>query len=142
MAFRGTFEYTLDAKSRLTVPAKFRPSLAQGVVLSKGTERCVGIWTPGDFDSYVEAALAGEHPLSPQADRVKRFFQANSIETELDSAGRVMVPGFLLEHGGLSKDVVVTGLGERLEVWDRAAWSEYNSKLDINDITARFGHPA
>jgi MraZ protein len=142
MAFRGTFEYTLDAKNRLTVPAKFRASLAQGVVLAKGTERCVAIWTPADFDGYIDAALAGEHPLSPEADKVKRFFQANSIETELDSAGRVMVPTFLLEHGALNKDVVVTGLGERLEVWDRVAWSDYNSRLNINDITARFGHSA
>ena len=142
MAFRGTFDYSLDAKNRLTIPAKFRGSLASGVVLAKGTERCVGVWTPADFDAYVEAALADEHPLSKQADRIKRFFQANSIEAELDAAGRVMVPGFLMEHGGLKKDVVVTGLGERLEIWDRAAWAAYNDSLDIDELTARFDHPS
>jgi MraZ protein len=96
MAFRGTFDYTLDAKNRLTVPAKFRASLSEGVVLAKGTAACVAIWTPQGFDSYVDAALADMHPLNPEADKLNRFFQANSLDTELDAAGRVMVPGFLL----------------------------------------------
>lgn len=140
MAFRGTFDYTLDAKNRLTVPAKFRASLSEGVVLAKGTERCVALWTPKDFDAYVQAALADMHPLSPQADKINRFFQANSLDTELDAAGRVMVPGFLLEHAGLTKEVVVTGVGNRLEVWGRAQWADYNASLDIGDLTAPFGH--
>src|SRR3954466_4046043 len=119
MAFRGTFDHTLDAKNRLTIPAKFRASLAEGVVLSKGIERCVQVWTPKAYDAYVEAGLAGvnppsgpprqPHPLSEPARKLNRFFAANSMDTELDTAGRVMVPGFLLEHGELAKDVVVTG---------------------------------
>ena len=144
MAFRGTFDYTLDAKNRLTVPAKFRATLAEGVVLAKGIERCVAVWTPRDYEAYTQTALAGLNPLSPQAQKLQRFFSANSIDTELDSAGRVMVPGFLLEHAGLSKDVVVTGAGQCLEVWDRSAWADYNASLssDVSDITAQLGHPA
>ena len=69
---------------------------------------------------------------------------AAALVHELDAAGRVMVPGFLIEHAGLGKDVVVTGAGTRLEVWDRAAWAEYNAALssDVSDITAALGHPA
>src|ERR671938_1051009 len=122
MAFRGTFDHTLDTKNRLTIPAKFRASLAEGVVLAKGIERCVQVWTPRAFDAYVSTALQGMNPLSEPARKLNRFFAANSLDTELDSAGRVMVPGFLLEHGGLAKDVVVTGAGDCLEVWERAAW--------------------
>ena len=140
MAFRGTFEYTLDSKNRLTVPARFRASLASGVVLAQGTAKCIAVWTPEAFDSYVELALVDLHPLSREADEINRFFQANSIETELDSAGRVMVPGFLNDYAGLEKDVVVTGLGARLEIWDRAAWSEHNDNFDIAKLTARFSH--
>jgi len=143
VAFRGTFDYTLDAKNRLTVPAKFRAQLADGIVLAKGIERCVAIWAPREFEAYTSAALAGMHPLSPEAEKLNRFFSANSIDAELDAAGRVMIPGFLLEHGGLSKEVVVTGAGTRLEVWDRAAWGEYNAALssDVSEITAALGHP-
>ena len=142
MAFRGTFDYSLDAKNRLTVPAKFRASLSEGVVLAKGIERCVQVWTPSDFEAYTGSALQGVHPLSAEARKLTRFFSANSLDTDLDAAGRVMVPAFLLEHGELRKEVVVTGAGACLEVWDRAAWGAYNSSLsdELPEITAAIGH--
>src|SRR5919206_2771523 len=144
MAFRGTFDHTLDAKNRLTIPAKFRAALSEGVVLAKGIERCVQVWAPKTFDAYVNSALQGLNPLSEQARKLNRFFAANSFDTDLDAAGRVMVPSFLLDHAGLRKEVVVTGAGECLEVWDRAAWAEYNAALsdELPDIAAGFGHPA
>lgn len=144
MAFRGTFEYTLDAKNRLTVPARFRAELAGGVVLAKGLERCVALWTPGAYDAYTAASLQGLHPLSKEAQKLRRFFSANSLDTELDAAGRVMVPSFLLEHAGLSRDVVVTGAGNSLEIWDRASWTTYNDALSaaVDEITASLGNTA
>jgi MraZ protein len=143
MAFRGTFDYSLDAKNRLTIPAKFRADLAAGVVLAKGIEPCVSVWTPSGYDAYTQAALQGFHPLSPEATKLKRFFSANSIATELDSAGRVGMQSFLMEHANLEKEVVVIGNDESLEVWDRAAWADYNAALasDISDITRQLGHP-
>jgi MraZ protein len=143
MAFRGTFDHTLDAKNRLTIPAKFRAALSEGVVLAKGIERCVQVWAPKTFDAYVNSALQGLNPLSEQARKLNRFFAANSLDTELDAAGRVMVPGFLLDHAGLRKDVVVTGAGDCLEVWGRDAWADYNEALsnELPDIAAGFGHP-
>ena len=140
--FRGTFDYSLDAKNRLTVPARFRAALAEGVVMAKGTEPCVALWTPEAYDAYTESILSGYNPLSEEADKIQRFFAANSHDTELDSAGRVMVPGFLMEHGGLAKDVVVTGAGDCLEVWDRQTWSDYNDALiaDVKDIRSRLSH--
>ncbi len=142
MAFRGTFDYSLDAKNRLTVPARFRAALSEGVVLAKGLERCVAIWPPAAYDKYTQSALAGFHPLSDEARKLQRFFAANSLDTELDAAGRVMMPPFLLEHGGLSKEVVVTGVGDWLEVWDRGTWADYNAALasEVSGITARLGH--
>ena len=144
MAFRGTFDFTLDAKNRLTVPSRFRAALADGVVLAKGIERNVALWTPDAYDAQIAAALAGRNPASPQARELRRFFSANAHDTELDSAGRVMIPAFLLEHGGLGREVVVTGAGECLEVWDRDAWRDYNAGLSgrITDITASLDTPA
>lgn len=142
MAFRGTFDYSLDAKNRLTVPARFRAALSEGVVLAKGLERCVAIWTPSAYEKYTQSALSGFHPVSREAQKLQRFFSANSFDTELDAAGRVMVPPFLLEHAGLSKEVVVTGTGTALELWDRANWADYNAALasEVSDITALLGH--
>jgi MraZ protein len=144
MAFRGTFDHTLDAKNRLTVPARFRAELAGGVVLAKGLERCVAVWTPAAYDAYTASALQGLHPLSKEAQKLKRFFAANSLDTELDAAGRVGVPPFLLAHAGLGKDVVVTGSGDALEIWDRSTWATYNDALasDVDEITTSLGNTA
>ena len=138
MAFRGTFDHTLDAKNRLTIPARFRPELAGGVVLAKGLERCVAVWPPAAYERHTAAALEGFHPVSKKAQTLRRFFSANSIDTELDGAGRIMLPPFLLEHAGLRKEVVVTGADEALEIWDRATWAAYNDALasDVDEITA------
>jgi MraZ protein len=138
-SFRGTFDYTLDAKNRLTVPARFRAVLADGVVMAKSTEACVQLWVPADYDAFTSRALSPLNPASPDARKLRRFFSANSHDTELDSAGRISFPPFLLDHASLGKDVVVTGAGDCLEVWDRAAWNAYNDELaaEADEITAR-----
>jgi MraZ protein len=139
--FRGTFDHTLDAKNRLTVPARYRAALAEGVVLAMPVDLkpCVGVWRPGEYESYTSRALAELPPLSPRLNDLERFFYGSSQEAELDAAGRVMIPGFLGEHASLHKDVVVVGVGERLELWDRAAWAEHRSTLlsGVAEVTAR-----
>jgi MraZ protein len=142
MAFRGTFEHTLDAKNRLTVPAKFRAVLSDGAVLAKGIEPCVALWTQSGYEAYMQTALASVNPLAPEARKLRRYFAANAVDIELDSAGRVMVPAFLLEHGGLGKECVVTGAEDCLEIWDRRTWAAYNAELttSVPDITAALGH--
>ena len=148
MTFRGTFEHALDAKHRLTVPSKFRAALAGGVVLaaspetSPGSPRSIAIWTPEAYDGYADATLANLSPISPQYRELQRFLFNSSHDTELDSAHRVMVPPFLMDYAELSKDVVVTGSGECLEVFDRSKYAGYSDDVLIRvpDIAARFGH--
>ena len=150
IAFRGTFEHALDAKHRLTIPSKFRAALAGGVVLAASPEttetapRSIAIWTPEAYDEYTTAALTGVSPLSPKARDLKRFFFNYSHDTELDSAHRVMIPPSLLEYAGLHKNVVVTGSGECLEVFDRAAYGSYSNDVltRVPDIAASLGHTA
>jgi MraZ protein len=141
LAFRGTFDFTLDAKNRLTVPARFRAQLSDGVVLAQAFEPCVALWTPAAYDAYQATALGALNPMSPDYRQLSRYFAANAVDTELDAAGRVMLPSFLLEHGSLARDVVVTGAGEHLEIWDRAAWGTYNEALAdrVNAITEALG---
>ncbi|MDQ2760803.1 MAG: division/cell wall cluster transcriptional repressor MraZ [Actinomycetota bacterium] len=150
MIFRGTFEHALDAKHRLTVPSKFRAALAGGVVLAAspeatpGAPRSVAIWTPDAYAAYTTATLAGMSPISPQAVALNLVFFHSSHDTELDSAHRVMIPPFLIDYAGLSRDVVVTGSGERVEVWDRAAYAVYRQDIlaSIPEIAASLGHTA
>jgi len=144
VTFRGTFDFTLDAKNRLTVPARFRAALADGVVLAAGIERCVAMWTPGAYEEHVHAALAASNPVSARAREARRYFSANSHEIELDAAGRVMLPPFLVDHAGLDREVVVIGAEQCLEVWSREAWAQYNRELTgrMNEITESLGHPS
>jgi MraZ protein len=150
IAFRGTFEHTLDAKHRLTIPAKFRAGLAGGVVLAASPEtteaapRSIAIWTPQGYDAYTSTALAGISPLSPQARDLKRFFFNYSHDTELDGANRVMIPPMLMDYAGLDKEVVVTGSGECLEVFDRPKYSAYSDDVLIRvpEIAASLGNTA
>jgi MraZ protein len=146
VAFRGTFDHTLDAKNRLTVPARYRATLAEGVVLAMPVdlEPCVGVWKPDDYERYTERALAELPPLSPRLAELERFFYGSSHDAELDAAGRIMVPSFLGEHAGLSKEVVVVGAGDRLELWDASRWNDHRPALldGVAEITARVDHTA
>ena len=150
IAFRGTFEHSLDSKHRLTIPAKFRAALASGVILAASPEttsdapRSIAIWTPEAYDAYTSAALAGLNPLSAKARDLRRFFFGYSHDTELDSANRVMIPPTLVEYAGLGKDVVVTGSGECLEVFDRARYGAYSKDVltRVPDIAASLGDTA
>ncbi len=139
--FRGTFDHTLDAKNRLTVPARYRAALADGVVLAMPVdlEPCVCVWRPQDYATYTERALAEMPPLSPRLSELERFFYGSSLDAELDAAGRIMVPASLGRHARLAKEVVVVGVGDRLELWDRAAWDEHRSSLlsGVAEVTAR-----
>jgi MraZ protein len=139
--FRGTFDHTLDAKNRLTVPARYRAALAEGVVLAQPLDLkpYVSVWRPQDYNDYTSAALAELGPLSTRRSELQRFFYGSSHDSELDAAGRIMIPGPLLEHASLTKDVVVVGAGERLELWDRTAWSEQRPSLldGVAEVTAR-----
>ncbi len=142
MAFRGTFDHTLDAKNRVTVPSKFRAELEGAVVVARGLERCVSLWTPAGYERFTQDYLSELHPRSLGGRQFRRILSANAFETELDSAGRVMLPATLVQYAGLSRDVVVVGAEESLEVWDRAAWVAYDEELtpQIPELLARIGH--
>ena len=141
MAFRGTFDFTLDAKNRLTVPSKLRAAFSDGVVLAAGFEPCVGVWVPADYDAWTQSLLAGRDTLSPAVRQLQRHFNSNAIATELDGAGRVMVPRFLMEYAGLDREVSLVGTGPSLELWDREKWAAYNADVTSNvvDIAAGLG---
>jgi MraZ protein len=144
LAFRGHYEHTLDAKNRLSIPAKFRAAFSRGVVLAKDPETCVGVWTPEAHESIIERALGGLNPMGSEYRKLARFYQGNSFEVELDAAGRVTLPPPLIVHGGIEKDVVVVGVGDHLEVWHRDRWLSQQEALDaeIGEVTDRLGNPS
>jgi MraZ protein len=144
LAFHGTFEHSLDAKNRLTVPSKLRAAFSEGAFLVKSADRCISLYPSSTYSALVDTALSGMNPLSAQARELNRYFRSNAHAVELDSAGRVMLSPRQLEHAGIERDVVVIGAGDCLELWDPSTWAAYDSDLTARgpDITASLGHPA
>jgi MraZ protein len=144
MAYRGHYEHSLDAKHRLSIPARFRATFSSGLVLAKDSDDCISVWTPETHESIIERALAGKNPLGREYKGVQRFFQANSFDVELDSSGRVTLPPPLLAHAKIEKEVVVAGVGDHLEVWGRERWEREQDALDasIGEVTESLGDPS
>ena len=145
LAFHGTFEHTLDAKNRLTVPSKFRTALSGRVFLVKAIDPCISVYPEQTYSALTQDALSKLNPFSPQARELKRMFFGGAMDVELDGAGRIMLPAGYLQHAGIGgREVVVTGAGDSLELWDRARWEAYHRDLTQRapDLTASLGHPA
>ena len=118
----GEYEHTIDDKNRLTLPARFRQAFAEGIVVTRGMDGCLFAYTRPDWDRLVDGRLATLDPLSKEGRRMQRFFFSGAAETELDKQGRVGLPAALLQHAKLDRDVVVAGVHDHLEIWDRDAW--------------------
>ena len=144
--FRGTFDHTLDAKNRLTVPARYRATLAEGVVIAMPVDLkpCVGIWRPEDYERYTQRALAELPPLSPRLTELERFFYGSSQDAELDAAGRIMVPGFLGEHAGFRRRSSSSASATAWSCGTEAVGMTIDRRClsGVAEITARVDHPA
>ena len=120
--FLGEYEHTLDDKNRLTLPAKFRDAFAGGVVVTRGMDGCLSVYTQDAWDRFVSVRLEELDPFSREARQMSRFLFAGAAEAEPDKQGRVMLPPALITHAKLTREVVVAGVRDHVEIWDRATW--------------------
>ena len=125
----GEFEHTLDEKNRLTLPAKFREAFADGVVVTRGMDGCLYAYARGDFDQLADRVRALD-PLGRESRLMQRHFFSGATDAEPDKQGRIMIPAALLESAGLRREVVVAGVYDHLEIWDRAAWREHLKEVE------------
>ena len=130
MAFRGQHEHNLDAKDRLTIPARFRAALSEGVVLTAGLDPCVEVFAASDYARHEQGALDQLNPFSRNDRMMRRRLLAHSQDDSLDSAGRIHVPKHLIDHAGLEGSCVVVGVGDRLEVWKADTWRSHSDEID------------
>ncbi len=122
--FLGTHEPKLDDKGRLVLPAKFREQLAEGLVITKGQERCLFAFPMAEFDRVTEALA--QAPVTHRAVRdYSRVFFASASHEIPDKQGRVTIPPSLRTYAGLERDCVVIGANTRVEIWATAAWVTY-----------------
>ncbi|MBV9098244.1 MAG: division/cell wall cluster transcriptional repressor MraZ [Frankiaceae bacterium] len=122
--FLGTYSPRLDEKGRVFLPAKFRDELADGLVITKGQERCLYVFSAAEFGRLTERLR--EAPLTAKGARdYSRVFFASAHDDTPDKQGRVTVPPQLREYAGLDRDCVVIGANTRVEIWDAEAWATY-----------------
>ncbi len=122
--FLGTYTPRLDAKGRLILPAKFREQLEAGLVLTRGQERCLYVFTLEEFQRIHEELRSA--PLSSrQARNYIRVFLSGASDEVPDKQGRITIPQNLRDYAGLGKELTVIGAGSRAEIWDSSAWEDY-----------------
>ena len=128
----GEYEHTIDDKNRLTLPARFRQSFAAGVVVARGIDQCLDVYTREGWEATMASRLAGLDPFTRENRQLRRALFSSGSEADVDKQGRVTIPAGLLGKASLARDVVVIGVGDHLEVWDRKAW-----KAEIEDVEGR-----
>jgi MraZ protein len=137
--FLGEHEHTLDEKNRLTLPARFRDSFPDGLVVTRGMDGCLYAYARSDWQSLVDSRLATLDPLSRDDRMMTRYFFSAAVEAAPDKQGRIMLPAPLVEHAHLGREVVVAGVYDHLEVWDRAAWRAQVKEVEgrADDVAER-----
>jgi MraZ protein len=129
--FLGEFEHSLDDKGRLAVPARFRSALDAGLYITRGLDPCLVIW---DTDSWraISDRVRTLNLWQGDARRMQRLFFSGASAAQLDKLGRFVIPQYLREYAQLESDAVVVGLGDRIEVWARAAWQQERAQAERN----------
>ncbi len=127
--FIGEFQHNLDIKGRMAVPAKFRQKISGGAIITRGLDHCLFVFTNQEWE--VMAQKLDTLPLVKSDSRAfSRLLLAGAAEVDLDKQGRILIPDYLREYAELKKQVTVTGVNKRFEVWDADNWKQYKTKTE------------
>ena len=127
----GRYEHTVDTKGRVSVPARFREDLGERFVITRGLDNCLALYSLNEWAVLAEKVKA--LPMA-QARTIQRYLFTGAYETEIDAQGRMVIPQNLRTFAGITKDVVIAGLSNRAEVWDREAFDKSESSVSADDV--------
>lgn len=131
--FIGEYYHSVDVKGRMNIPVKFRELLGESFVVTRGLDKCLSIYPTEAFQAFANKLQS--LPISDKnARQFVRFFLSGAVECELDKQGRILLPQSLRMYADISKDVVVTGNGSTIEIWDSTQWNDYNNTIDPDAI--------
>jgi len=136
----GQYQHTIDSKKRLALPVKFRGELGTKVIVTKGVENCLVVYTEKEWE--VMSQKLGNLPISQiEARSFTRHLLASATEVSLDKLGRILIPDYLKKYSDLKKNVVICGLSNRLEIWDEAKWENYSKDAEkgVEEIVSKLG---
>ena len=136
----GEYTHNLDTKGRMAIPAKFRDTLTAGAIITRGLDNCLFLFTNAEWEILASKLIA--LPLAQANSRAfVRLMLSGAMDVALDSQGRILIPDYLRAYAGLKKEAVVTGLYNRIEVWDEGAWARYKQKTESasDEIAEKLG---
>ncbi len=136
----GEYSHTIDAKKRLAIPARLRRELGTKAVITRGLDNCLFIFPQKEWQKLVEKL--SNLPFGERNSRsFVRLILAGATEVNLDSLGRVLVPDYLKNYAQLKKNVIIAGVYNRLEVWDKARWDMFKqqSEKEVDNMAERLG---
>ena len=129
--FIGEYEHSIDLKGRLIMPAKLRDGLGDKFIVTKGLDGCLFAYSKEEW-TKLEAKLNSLPLTSKDARMLARAFFAGAIECELDKQGRFLITANLRGFAKIEKDVIITGISTRVEIWSKQKWEEYNAEDTAN----------
>lgn len=129
----GEYNHTIDAKGRLIIPSKFRETLGDEFVVTKGLDGCLFVYDNKEWSAF-EEKLKSLPLTNKDARQFVRFFLAGATLAEVDKQGRILVPANLREFAGLEKEVVLVGVASRVEIWSKTRWEDAASYDDVEEI--------
>ena len=136
--FIGEYHHALDAKNRIIVPSKIRDELGSPFVMTKGLDGCIYLYTLSEW-KMLEEKLSTLPITNKDARAFARFFFSGATEIEVDKQGRALIPQNLLAYSGINKDVVSIGVSNRVEIWSKEKWIEYNDQsIDFEAIAEKW----
>lgn len=122
--FLGEYQHSLDPKGRITIPAKFRDELGMKFVATKGLDNCIFLYQMEEWNR-IEEKLHALPFTRADVRSFARFFFAGAAELDIDKQGRVLLPNSLREYAGIDKDLIIIGVGSRVEIWAHQKWTNY-----------------
>jgi MraZ protein len=134
----GEYRHTVDIKKRLALPAKFRKELGKRVVITRGLDNCLVVYSAKEWKLMSDKL--GKLPASQlEARGFARIMLAGAMEVELDRLGRILIPEYLKKYASFKKNVIICGLYNRLEIWDEEKWETYKKEVekDVGDFAAK-----
>ena len=137
----GEYDHTLDDKNRLTLPAKLRAELGDEVVITRGLDGCLSVYSRAAFGLLAER-MGTLDPLNRETRTMQRYFFTGAPPVELDRQGRMVIPAKLLESVGITREVTVAGVYDHLEIWDRVKWREQMREAEgsAEDVAERLAN--
>ena len=125
--FMGEYQHNIDAKGRVIIPSKLRENLSGTFIVTRGLDKCLFIYDRKRWEDII--GKLKELPwIDPDVRRFARFFTAGAVECSFDSQGRILIPQNLREHAMLDKLIVTIGVVDRIEIWNKALWDDYNNE--------------